>query len=172
MKSTVPPTFVNGKYDCSTLTHLLGLSDFIVVDYEVDEENGRWILFCEQVYPADICPECLHVSEHVYQYQPCVVRDLPVFGLTCYLLFQIRYFYCEHCGKLFTERLDAVDFDSGYTRRYEARFFRERHSNTAKINREKEWGYKTAANTFWREMDRKKTEGSPSSIQTSIDEIA
>jgi hypothetical protein len=44
------------------------------------------------------------------------LRDLPVFGLTCYLEFMIRRFDCEHCGDPFTEHLGSVR--SGRMTRY------------------------------------------------------
>jgi transposase len=65
------------------------------------------------------CPRCGSYSKSVHQYHKRKVRDLDILGKRCYLIFDIRRFDCDCCGRPFTERLNSIDFESEYTKRFE-----------------------------------------------------
>ena len=65
------------------------------------------------------------------------MRDLPAFGQPVYLKIPRRNFYCRHCQKYVTERLDFLNWRRQYTRRYEENIYqRVLHSNMEQISRE------------------------------------
>ena len=121
-----------------------------------------------------ICPVCLKVSQDVHQYHLRFVRDLPVFGLTCYLEFKIRRFNCACCAQTFTEGLEAVDFNSRYTCRYEGYIFqRVRVSTIQQVSREEGLGYKAVAGIFQRQVELRTAESERSPVRVlGIDEIS
>lgn len=174
MDHIVPPSLIKGKCDRSTLTDLVGLPDFVVIGYEIDPWEERLILFCEPTHPVAVCPDCLHVSQAVHQYHHRVVRDRSVFGMACYLEFEIRRFWCDHCATPFTERLEAVGFNSSYTRRYEAYIFqRVRASTIEQVRQEESLGYKAVADIFQREVERRmEGDARPPVRVLGIDEIS
>ena len=55
----------------------------------------------------------------MHQVRPILVRDLPVFGLSGYLKIPRRQFDCRNCQHYRTERLEFIDWERHYTRRYE-----------------------------------------------------
>lgn len=65
------------------------------------------------------------------------MRDLPTFGQPVYLKIPRRNFYCRHCQKYVTERLDFLNWRRQYTRRYEENIYqRVLHNNLEQISRE------------------------------------
>jgi transposase len=66
------------------------------------------------------CPHCHTTSDKLNQNRPVMIRDLPISGQAVYLEVPRRQFRCQSCQRYFTERLEFVDWERRYTRRYEA----------------------------------------------------
>jgi len=108
-----------------TATELLGLWEFVVESYDVDEAKQESIFHCRIRLDYGICPRCKSVSEEIHQYQRRSVRDMMCFGRIVYLVFDIRRFRCPKCHKIFTESLDSIAPNQRYTRRFEQMVYQE-----------------------------------------------
>lgn len=163
-----------GKEVHPALTTLLGLDDFDVVGYEMDEPEGVLILVCHVKYKVAVCPDCHRVSDRVHEYEGRIKRDLPAFGLRCYLEYEQRRFKCHACGKPFTKVLKDVPFNGHYTARYEEYVFDQyRHSAISEIVRCEGLGYKAAQGIFYRQVEKRVTVSQPVGVRRlGIDEIA
>ncbi|NER93135.1 MAG: ISL3 family transposase [Symploca sp. SIO1B1] len=83
------------------------------------------------------CPHCGQSTKELHQIRPIIVRDLPACGQPVYLKIPRRNFYCRHCQKYITERLDFLNWRRQYTKRYEENIYqRVVHNNVEQISRE------------------------------------
>jgi len=156
MKQSIRVVDEVGKDVHQALTELLGLEDFNVVGYEIHEPEALLILFCVVKHDAAICPDCQRTSGAAHEYKRRVRRDLPAFGMQCYLEYDHRRFKCSHCRKPFTEILSDVPFKGHYTARYESYVFEQyRHSPITEIVRREGLGYKAAQGIFYRQVKRR-----------------
>jgi transposase len=96
---------------------IFGLGEFRIKRFEI--HNEEVYLYVQVKVKKVRCPRCGKWSKSVHQYHERKVRDLDIFGKRCYLIFDIRRFDCDCCGVPFTERLNSIDFDSEYTKRFE-----------------------------------------------------
>ncbi|MFQ5614570.1 MAG: transposase family protein [Anaerolineae bacterium] len=99
MKQSIRVVDEVGKEVPHALTELLGLEDFTVVGYEIHEHEALFFLFCVVKHNVAICPDCHRISETPHEYKRRVKRDLPAFGLQCYLEYDHRRFKCLYYGK-------------------------------------------------------------------------
>jgi transposase len=163
-----------GKEVHHALTELLGLEDFNVVGYEIHEHEAMLILFCVVKHDAAICPNCHRISVTPHEYKRRVKRDLPAFGLQCYLEYDHRRFKCVYCGKPFTEVLNGVPFKGRNTARYENHVFEQyRHSAITEVVRREGLGYKAAQGIFYRQVKRRISQAKGGCVRRlGIDEIS
>jgi transposase len=96
---------------------IFGLKEFRVKRFEIHKEEVY--LYVEVKAKKVRCPRCGKWSTSVHQYHERKVRDLDIFGKSCYLIFDIRRFDCDNCKRPFTERLNSIGYDSEYTKRFE-----------------------------------------------------
>ena len=108
-----------------TATELLGLWEFVVESYDIDEARQESIFHCGICLDYGICPRCRNVSGDIHQHKRRSVRDMMCFGRIVYLVFDIRRFRCPSCHKVFTESLDSIVPNQRYTRRYEQMVYQE-----------------------------------------------
>ncbi len=95
------------------------------------------------------CSQCGQESTELHQNHPRIVRDLPISGKTCYLHFTKRRFFCSHCRRPFSERLDFVDPYRDYTRRYQDYVYRlVRENNISYVERIEGLSYEVAERIF------------------------
>lgn len=109
----------------TTATELLGLWEFVVESYDVDEAKQESIFHCRIHLECAVCPRCRCISEDIHQYKRRRIRDMMCFEYTVYLHFDIRRFVCPKCGKVFTESLDSIAFNQCYTKRFEHKVYQE-----------------------------------------------
>jgi transposase len=109
----------------TTATELLGLWEFVVESYDIDEAKQKSIFKCRIYLDYAVCPRCGSVSSDIHQYKRRIVRDMMCFGRVVYLRFDIRRFECPKCHKVFTESLDSIAPDQCYTRRFEEMVYQE-----------------------------------------------
>jgi len=138
------------------LTNVLALKDFDVVGVEHDEEGNSLILLCAHRWPVAICAECGNVSQEIHDYpdrRP--VRDLAVAGPRCWLEFDSRRFMCRYCGRPFAERLESIEFNRTYTRRYETWIVGLcRHRKLKHVAADEALGYKKVEDIWLRAVRR------------------
>jgi transposase len=108
-----------------TATELLGLCEFVVESYEIDEAKQESRFHCCIRLDYAICPRCRIVSDDIHQYESRCVRDMMCFGRVVYLVFNIRRFRCPKCHKVFTESLSSIAFNQRHTRRFEEMVYQE-----------------------------------------------
>ena len=114
----------------STATELLGLPEFVVESYDMDETKQETRFYCRIRLEYGICSRCRNVSGYIHQYKRRRVRDMSCFEHKVYLVFDIRRFRCPKCHKIFTESLDSIAFNQCYTRRFERMVYQECLSQT------------------------------------------
>ncbi|NJK73402.1 MAG: ISL3 family transposase [Oscillatoriales cyanobacterium RU_3_3] len=119
----------------SPMTGLINLPSISVVSsFSVEDA----ICFELKILASSMaCPHCGQSTKELHQIRPILVRDLPVFGQPAYLKIPRRNFYCRHCQKYVTERLEFLDWRRPYTKRYEANIYqRVLQQNVAQVSRE------------------------------------
>jgi transposase len=95
------------------------------------------------------CPHCSAVTQELHQVRPILVRDLPTFGQPVYLRVPRRQFYCRHCQKYVTEKLDFIGWRRRATERYESYIYqRILQSNIEQVSREEDLTYDEAEGIF------------------------
>jgi transposase len=108
-----------------TATELLGLWEFVVESYEIDEAKQESRFHCRVHLEYAVCPRCRSVSDDIHQYKNRCVRDMMCFGRVVHLLFEIRRFRCPKCHKVFTESLSNIAFNQRHTRRFQEMVYQE-----------------------------------------------
>jgi transposase len=112
------------------LTKLLNLPNLEVVKYETPDVETA-ILEIKSTWVVAICPECKTPSTSMHDYEDArLVRDLSLSGRKSYLRYHSRRFECEVCQRSFTERVEWLNFDSSYTRRFEEHVYKLCRKNT------------------------------------------
>lgn len=96
---------------------IFGLQEFRINRIEIFKDEIY--LYVQIKAKKGRCSRCGNWSKSIHQYHERKVRDLDIWGKKCYLIFDIRRFDCNCCGKPFTERLYSIDFENEYTKRFE-----------------------------------------------------
>ena len=109
----------------ATATELLGLREFVVESYVIDEARQISRFHCGIHFDCGICPRCRNVGKDVHQYDKRSVRDVGCFERKVYLVFRIRRFLCPKCHKVFTESLDSIATYQRCTRRFQQMVYQE-----------------------------------------------
>jgi len=115
--------------DMQMLSAMVDIPGFRVVQVQCEESSV--FLSVESEVEHGLCPRCGMVSHHVRVWYPRCIRDLPISGNACYLLWDRRYFDCAQCHTTFPEPLTFVDEKRNYTRRYEVDIFEQVRQTTA-----------------------------------------
>jgi transposase len=63
------------------------------------------------------CPSCGQTTHSIHQNHWRMIQDLPWSTKTVFLKINRRQFKCNHCQKVFSESLDFVEKNRGYTQR-------------------------------------------------------
>lgn len=92
----------------ATLTSLLDLDEFEVVEASRDRRNKlrRFTLVPKVI--AGLCPHCSGLSDERHQCHDRVIADLPMGGCQTELVVRLWQFYCRSCDKFFTPRLATL----------------------------------------------------------------
>ena len=82
--STIPETIKasethNDTDIDETATELLGLREFVVESYAIDEAKQVSRFYCRIHFDCAICPRCRNVSRDIHQYNDRSVRDMGCF---------------------------------------------------------------------------------------------
>jgi len=60
----------------SSITELLGLPEFVVESYDIDEAKQETRFYCRIQLDYGICPRCRSVTGYIHQYKRRRVRDI------------------------------------------------------------------------------------------------
>jgi len=142
------------------LTNLLNLPHLEVVKYEMPDAETA-ILEIDSSIEAAICPTCKLPSTEIHDYDdPRLVRDLPLSGRKSYLRYRSRRFECAACRRAFTERVEWMNFDSSYTKRFEEHVYELCRKST--IQDVSAWlglGYDAVEGIFQRRAKKRRRHG-------------
>jgi transposase len=119
----------------TTLSDLLGLPGMIVTRFAIEEENKEQNLhlFCDYEYDVAICPQCLEATNQIHEKKDRCVRHLDIWGMKTLVHFPQRRFYCDICGRPFTENLDWIDAKRRQTNHFEIHIYeRVKHKTPRK----------------------------------------
>ncbi|WP_226574392.1 helix-turn-helix domain-containing protein [Microseira wollei] len=88
------------------------------------------------------------------------VRDLAICGQEVYLQVPRRQFYCHHCSRYSTERLEWMEMGRKYTQRYELYIYEQvKQLATEQVSRNEGISAKEVQGIFHRISRRKKKIG-------------
>ncbi|MCG6138645.1 MAG: ISL3 family transposase [Nostoc sp. LLA-1] len=95
---------------------ILNLPDMKVLDFQelVGEEI---IITIEKSVNYSTCPDCGKITHSIHQNHWRMIHDLPWNKKSVLLKINRRQFKCHKCKKVFSEKLDFVDKNKGYTKR-------------------------------------------------------
>lgn len=104
--------------DDQLLTELLGLPQVQVSHYRLQGAEQIELMVASSL-PAAVCPQCQQISTLVHDTSaPQRLRDLPIWGRSCWLAWAARRFDCVPCGRTFVERVAWREPGQAYTQRY------------------------------------------------------
>ena len=83
-------------------------------------EGIGFIIEIEAAVKYSSCPSCAQVSRSVHQNHWRIIQDLHWSNSPVLLRVNRRQFRCKHCEKVFSEELNFVDKQRGYTKRFAA----------------------------------------------------
>ena len=105
----------------NNIDELLGLSGWKIEKYELDENSSTVYLYLSP--EIGYTYECLHCRTGVlFCHDHCAprqVRDLSLWGYSCFLVFSRGRIYCPECKRVVMEYLDWVEPYQRQTTRYE-----------------------------------------------------
>ncbi len=160
----------------ATLTHLLGLEQFEVTGYGVEQEAKQDILHLYGKIKTDaaICPCCQSISTTVKEYKDRCVRDCDVWGKRTFLHFQTRRFECPECGHRFTEELKDIAWRRRQTIRFERQVYAACLGNNKKRTAETFHLSYTTVNCIFKRWAKKQRKGKQFGLVRilGIDEIS
>lgn len=139
------------------LTKLLNLPNLEIIKYEMPDAETA-ILEIRSTLEVAICPTCKTPSTAIHDYDdPRLVRDLSLSGRKSYLRHQSRRFECAVCQKPFTERIEWLNFDSSYTKRFEEQVYQLcRKSTIQDVSTLLELGYDAVEGIFHRRAKKRR----------------
>jgi len=145
------------------LTHLLNLPNLEVVKYEMPDAETA-ILEIRSTLEIAICPICKLPSTQLHDYDDArLVRDLSLSGRKSYLRYHSRRFECAACEQSFTERVEWLNFDSSYTKRFEEHVYQLcRKSTIQDVSALLELGYDAVEGIFQRRAKKRRRHARPS----------
>lgn len=108
---------MDASLECATLTSLLGLDEFEVVE---SQRNAGAKLLRLVLVPRSllaVCPHCRKATDERHACHDRQVRDLPMGGCAVELIVRQWQFHCDTCGRYFTPRLQSLAEASHATER-------------------------------------------------------
>lgn len=119
------------------------------------------------------CYRCQQFSLELHRVKNLLVRDLPAWGQPVYLRVPRRQFYCRHCQKYFTEKLDLINCKHQATKRYEQYIYeRVINSNCSQVGQTEQLSTESVESIFKSVSNQwQKKEWSPVE-RVSIDEVS
>ena len=152
------------------LDRLLNLPNVSV--FTCQHQQDFIILKLDLLNEGTTCPHCQNYTEHIHQTRPILVRDLPICGQGVYLNVPRRQFYCSHCKKYPTERLEFLEMKRNFTKRYEEYIYEQvKEMTVEQVSYQQKLSPEQVQDIFSRMAARKKKDwGKPEKL--SLDEFS
>jgi transposase len=99
---------MDGDVELATLTSLLDLDEFEVVESGLDRREKIRRLTLAPKTVVGLCPHCQGVTDERHVCHDRVISDLPMGGYRVELVVRLWQFHCGGCAKYFTPRLAAL----------------------------------------------------------------
>ena len=99
---------MDADIELATLTSLLDLDEFEVVEAARDRRNKLRRFTLAPKVAVGLCPHCSGVSEERHTCHDRIVVDLPMGGCRTELAVRLWQFRCAACDKFFTPRCEAL----------------------------------------------------------------
>ena len=155
----------------SPLETLLNLPGTTVIGYQ--QLEGYVCIHLKLLTQEISCPYCQKNTRQLHQTKFLLVRDLPTFGQPVYLKVPRRRFYCRHCQKYVTERLEFIEWRRVHTRRYEQNIYqRVLSSSIEQVSRDESLNYREIDGIFKRISQQVKKKDWSQVKRLSLDEIS
>ena len=121
----------------ATLEAVLGIAGVQVTGWQYQETHTIRVRV-KSKNEMGVCPDCNKVCTHEHDVgHEQLVRDLPMSGKRCWLIYRPRRYGCKRCERTFVERVGWKSPDLNYTLRYEAYIYeRGRRESMADVARE------------------------------------
>ena len=158
-----------------TVSALLDLDEFEVVDLQQDRRGKQNVIGVIPKAAAGLCPHCRGVCDERHQTRESRVMDLPMGGCRTELKVTRWQFHCRACDKFFTPRLAALAEGTHATERLLARLAELiQHGDIANAARFFGLAEKTAEKWYYEYVER--NQKSPSDLRPirslGIDELS
>lgn len=99
-----------------TVEQILNLSEMKVLDFKEIEGIGI-VITIEKSVNSCTCPSCGKITRSIHQNHWRIIHDLSWSTQPVLLKINRRQFKCNSCQKVFSEQLDFVEKNKGYTKR-------------------------------------------------------
>jgi transposase len=148
--------------ELATLTSLLDLDEFEVVESSRDRREKVWRLTLVPKAIVGLCPHCHGATDERHVCHDRVVADLPMGGQRVELTIRLSQFHCSPCDKFFTPRFAALAEGAHATERLLERLAElASHSDVATSARFFGIPEKTAEGWYYQYLERKQKEPAP-----------
>jgi transposase len=145
--------------ELATLTSLLDLDGFEVVESTWDRRGKLRRLTLVPETAVGLCPHCHHPSDQRHVCHDRLIVDLPMGGQRVELIVRLWQFECCDCNKFFTPRFAALAEGAHATERLLERFAElAKHGDIANAARFFGIPEKTAEGWYYAYLERKRKE--------------
>lgn len=91
------------------MANSLGLTEFIVLNVDEDENGRSYMYNVEKASPPSSCPRCGCIGPfYKHSIDERIIQDVPTHGKLCYIRIKARRYKCRDCGSTFQESIDCV----------------------------------------------------------------
>jgi transposase len=148
--------------ELATLTSLLGLDEFEVVEWSFDRREKIRRLTLVPRTMVGLCPHCHGVTGERHLCHDRVVTDLPMGGQRVELVVRLSQFRCGACDKFFTPHFAALAEGAHATERLLERLAElASHSDVATAASFFGIAEKTTEGWYYQYLERKQREPAP-----------
>jgi transposase len=153
---------MDADVELATLTSLLGLDEFEVVESMWDRREKRRRLTLVPKVIVGLCPHCHGIADERHVCHDRVIADLPMGGCRVELVVRLWQLHCCNCDKYFTPRFAALAEGAHATERLLERLAElASRSDVATAARFFGIPEKTAEGWYYQYLERKRKEPAP-----------
>jgi transposase len=153
---------MDADIELSTLTSLLDLDEFEVVESSRDRQEKVRRLTLAPKAIVGLCPHCQGITDERHVCHERIVADLPMGGQRVELVARLWQFHCPACDRFFTPHLAALAEGAHATERLLERLAElAGHSDVATAARFFGIPEKTAEGWYYAYLERKRKDPAP-----------
>jgi transposase len=150
---------MDADIELATLTSLVGLDEFEVVESHWDRRTRFRQFVLVPAVVVGLCPHCQKATDDRHACHDRVVVDLPMGGCKVELTIRLSQFHCGGCDKFFTPRYAALAEGAHATERLLERLSElAGHSDVTTAARFFGIPQKTAEGWYYQYLERKRKE--------------